>query len=203
MPELNNIMRLQSHENRTPTGRASATATRKLVNYLAYGRGRPAHQAQRPQRGIWLDQDNKETSHEAVLAWVQAQGKQQRFTHQLILSVKEVRLSGEAYNRALAAAGPFFPSWRLMAHTDSPYSHAHVIAFGEEEIGIKSARFRQWWLSVRQALDAQQQATLARQAAAGQDGLEAEWHPAAAAAPASQPDLQNTLDSALALEQEI
>jgi hypothetical protein len=39
MPELKSVVRLKSHPNRTPTGRASATATRKLVNYLAFGRG--------------------------------------------------------------------------------------------------------------------------------------------------------------------
>lgn len=163
MPEFNSIVRLRSHENRTPTGRASATATRKLVNYLAYGRGRPAHQAQRSPRGVWHDQANKKQSHEDVLAWVQKQGKAQRFTHQLILSVKEAQLDVAAYNDALAAGDErFFDIWRLMTHADSAYPHAHVVAFGDEEIHIKSLRFREWWLTVRQELDARQQAYLAR-----------------------------------------
>ena len=173
----NSIVRLQSHENRTPTGRTSATATRKLVNYLAFGRGRPAHQVQRPQRGVWHDQANKERSHDDVLAWVQAQGKEEelRFTHQLILSVKEARLDVPEYNDALAAGGGcFFAAWLLMTHADSDYTHAHVIAFSDEEIHIQSPRFREWWLTVRQALDEQQQAHLARLAAEQAVGQEIE-----------------------------
>jgi murein L,D-transpeptidase YcbB/YkuD len=174
MPELNSIVRLQYHENRTPTGKRSVTATRKLANYLAFGRGGPAHQAQRPQRGVWYDQADKAVSHEAVLTWIKETGQQQRFTQQLILSVKEVPLSAPAYNEALAAGGePFFTTWRLMAHADSDYPHAHVIAFNDEKIRIKSPRFREWWLAVRQALDKQQQAYLARQRTAREAGQEA------------------------------
>ena len=201
MSDHNSILRLQSHENRTPTGRASATATRQLVNYLGYGRGRSAHQALRRQRGVWLDQDGKEVTHEQVLAWVQAQGKEQRFTHQLILSVNEARLSPEAYNQALTAGEPFFPTWRLIGHADTPYSHAHVIAFGQEEIRVKSPDFRAWQLAVRQELEAQQQTYLERQAALElESGLEAELLPAAAVEQSRQQDYRLEQEEALALD---
>ena len=170
MNKPNSIVRLQSHENRTPTGRPSATATRKLVNYLAFGRGRAAHQAQRLQRGDWHDQASKQWSHDEVLKWVQAQGKQHQFTHQLILSVSEAQLDAPAYNDALQVKGEsFFNTWHLMAHTDSAHPHAHVVAFSDEVIDIRSARFREWWLAVRLALDNQQQEHLTRQREIGQE----------------------------------
>jgi hypothetical protein len=153
------------HENRTKTGRVSATVTRKIANYLAYGRGRPAQQQQREPRGAWLDQNSQPRTHDAVIAWVAQEGKAQRYTHQLILSVKDEWLTPEAYNRALAAGGPFFTEWRLMAHTDTSYSHAHVIAFGDKQIRFKSESFRDWWLTVRQALETEREATLAQRTA--------------------------------------
>jgi hypothetical protein len=64
---------------------------------------------------------------------------------------------------------PFFNTWHLMAHTDSTHSHAHVVAFSDEGIDIRSARFREWWLAVRLALDLQQQEQLTRQRESGQE----------------------------------
>ncbi|MBK7895194.1 MAG: hypothetical protein IPJ90_10015 [Anaerolineaceae bacterium] len=43
MRELHNVVRHQVHENRTKTGRVSATVTRKIANYLAYGRADPSN----------------------------------------------------------------------------------------------------------------------------------------------------------------
>lgn len=181
MGDLHNILRLQSHENRTKTGRVSATVTRKIANYLAYGRGRPAQQQQREPRGTWLDQDSQTRTHDEVIAWVQNEGKAQRYTHQLILSVKDEWLTPEAYNRALAAGGSFFPAWRLMAHTDTSYSHAHVIAFGDKQIRFKSESFRDWWLTVRQALETEREAALAQRTAVREHDLHQDRVPAAAA----------------------
>jgi hypothetical protein len=179
MPDLKSIVRLKSHPNRTPTGRASATATRKLVNYLAFGRGRPAHQARRPQRGIWYDHRNRPISHQEMLAWVSAEGKRQAYTHQLILSVSEAQLTAQEYNQALNAGGGLFDQWRQLVHTDSAYSHAHVVAFSDEEIRVKSPLFRDWWLAVRQALDQQQQVHLTRGGVEQEAELVAELRPAA------------------------
>lgn len=161
MSNPDTIVRLQSHQNRTPTGRASATATRHLVNYLAYGRGTRAQQAQREQRGVWYDQNRQHVAHEEILEWVRQQGKEHLYTHQLILSAKEADLTPDAYNEALSAGGGFFSEWRLMRHTDSPYPHAHVISFGDNKIHVKSPLFREWWLTVRHALDARQHERLA------------------------------------------
>ncbi|MCA9998886.1 MAG: hypothetical protein KDE56_24150 [Anaerolineales bacterium] len=174
MADLHNILRLQSYENRTKTGRPSATVTRKVANYLAYGRGRPAQQQQREPRGIWLDQNNQVRAHDEVIAWVEQEGKAQRYTHQLILSVKDEWLTPEAYNRALAAGGDFFSKWRLMAHTDTSYSHAHAIAFGDKQIRFKSDSFRDWWLTVREALETEREAALAQRTAVPEQALDQE-----------------------------
>ena len=174
MADLHNILRLKWHENRTKTGRPSATVTRKIANYLAYGRGRPSQQQQREPRGTWLDQNSQVRAHDEVIAWVQAEGKAQRYTHQLILSVKDEWLTPEAYNRALAAGGPFFSEWRLMAHTDTSYSHAHVITFGEKQIRFKSESFRDWWLTVRQALETEREVALAQRTAVPEHALDQE-----------------------------
>jgi hypothetical protein len=153
MSKAKSIVRLESFPNRTPTGRASATGARKLAMYLGYGRGRRAEQEQRAQRGQWLDQKGGKLSHQEVIAWVQEQGKENHYTHQFILSVKDFQLTSEAFNRAMSAGGSLFSEWRLISHHDSIYSHAHAIAFGKEEIHLKSETFKEWWQEVRQALE--------------------------------------------------
>lgn len=153
MSKAKSIVRMESFPNRTPTGRSSATGARKLAMYLGYGRGRRAEQEQRAQRGQWLDPKGGKPSHQEVIAWVQQQGKENQYTHQFILSVKDFQLTPEAFNRAMAAGGSLFSEWRLISHHDSNYSHAHAIAFGKEEIHLKSETFKEWWQEVRQALE--------------------------------------------------
>ena len=163
MANAQSIVRLQTHANRTPTGRASATAARKLVQYLAYGRGRPAEQARRSQRGVWYGENGRSVHHDQVMGWVAQQGKSHRYTHQLILSVKDAHLSPAAYGQALQVEGAPFAEWRLVVHQDTDHPHAHVIAFGDAEIRVTGPDFRHWWLAVRQELEKQQQHILAAQ----------------------------------------
>lgn len=160
MSNPNSIVRLQFHRNRTPTGRPSATAARKLAHYLAYGRGRPAEQAQRPQRGIWFTETGQTHSHEEVLAWVAAQGKSHGYTYQLLLSVKEADLTAADYLPAMTAGGELFSAWRLITHRDTDHSHAHVLAFGDAEIRVMGRPFRDWWQAARQDLAVRQEFAL-------------------------------------------
>lgn len=153
-----NIVRMDWLQNRTPTGKRSATKARKLAQYLAFGRGRPQEQMERPQRGQWLDESGRVVSHAEVLQWVAEQGKENLFTRQFVLSVKDAALTPEAFNRAMGAGGDLFPEWRLIQHEDSRYPHAHALAFGQEEVRIQSEVFRQWWLEVRAALEQERQA---------------------------------------------
>ncbi|MFQ5419427.1 MAG: hypothetical protein ACE5EY_03585 [Anaerolineae bacterium] len=158
-----NIVRMDWLRNRTPTGKRSATKARKLAQYLAFGRGRPQEQMERPQRGQWLDESGRPCTHQEVLDWVIQQGKENQFTHQFILSVKDTPLTSESFNRAMAAGGDLFPKWRLIQHTDTRYPHAHALAFGQKEVRIKSEAFREWWLGVRAALERERQTHLAQQ----------------------------------------
>lgn len=151
-----NIVRMDWLSNRTPSGRRSATKARKLAQYFALGRGREKEQELRPQRGEWLDQAGRPCSHEEVLQWVRQQGMNHEMTYQFILSVKETQLSDEAFNQAMAAGGPLFAEWRLIAHDDSRYPHAHALAFGNQPVQIKSEAFQSWWQAVRQALEQEQ-----------------------------------------------
>ncbi|MCA9936742.1 MAG: hypothetical protein KC415_22560 [Anaerolineales bacterium] len=160
-----NIVRMDWLRNRTPTGRRSATKARRLAQYLAFGRGRLQEQMERPQRGKWLDESGQIISHENVLQWVKARGMENLFTQQFILSVKDAALTPEAFNRAMSAGGDLFPEWRLIQHEDSRHPHAHALAFGQEEIRIKSEAFRQWWLDVRAALERERQAQIERERA--------------------------------------
>jgi hypothetical protein len=125
--------------------------------YLGYGRGRQAEQELRPQRGQWLDQKGQVCSHEEVMEWVNQAARENLVTHQFILSVKELQLSPEAFNRAMAAGSELFQEWRLIGHNDSRFSHAHALAFGQREVQLKSEAFRAWWQEVRQALEQEQQ----------------------------------------------
>ena len=151
-----NIVRLDWLTNRTPTGRRSATKARKLAQYFALGRGRTKEQELRAQRGQWLDQAGRPCTHEEVLQWVRQQGMSHEMTYQFILSVKETPLTDEAFNRAMAAGGPLFAEWRLIQHTDTRYSHAHALAFGDQPVRVKSEAFQSWWQAVRQALEHEQ-----------------------------------------------
>ncbi len=153
MKTKDTFVRMKAFPNRTATGRVSSTNARKLTQYCAYGRGSQTEQATRPQRGIWHDQTAKPRSHEEVLAWVKRQGQAHPYTYQFILSVKHLELSALEYGQAMKAGGQeIFPSWMLMAHTDSDYSHAHVLAFGDKDIRIKSEGFQQWRNQVQTAL---------------------------------------------------
>jgi hypothetical protein len=153
MSKAKTIVRLVSFANRTPTGRPSATAVKRLARYCALGRGTKAEQSQRELRGSWYSEAGKPVSHEATLAWVHEQGKRHPFTHQFILSAKEVTLAPAEYCQAMHAGGELFRQWRLIAHTDADFAHAHAIAFSDEEMRIKSAEFQAWWQAVRSELE--------------------------------------------------
>jgi len=159
------IVRMESFQNLTPTGRRSATGARKLAMYLAYGRGRGMELAGRDMRGQWFSQGIRLVSHQSVLDWVLAQGKQQTFTHQFILSLKEGQPLSEEYCQAMQAGGDLFSNWHLIRHTDAKHSHAHVLAFGQREIRIKDPLFQEWCQKVRYYLEQMQERWLEQQQA--------------------------------------
>jgi hypothetical protein len=153
------IVRVETLPNQTPSGRPSATGARRLAQYFAYGRGTQAEQATREQRGGWISEEGRRLEHEEVIEWVNQQGKAHRFTHQLILSARDARLSPEEFAEALKA-GDLLQEWRLIAHEDSNYPHAHVLAFGDEPSIARGREFQEWCLAVRRALKPKQEQQL-------------------------------------------
>lgn len=141
----------------------------------------PPVNGQRQKRESWLsiwllaggDHKSRWNGHSAANGWMNpvgsfltprcsngwlSRGKENLFTRQFVLSVKDAALTPEAFNRAMGAGGDLFHEWRLIQHEDSRYPHAHALAFGQEEVRIKSEVFRQWWLEVRAALEQERQA---------------------------------------------
>ncbi|MCI0579954.1 MAG: hypothetical protein L0332_24095 [Chloroflexi bacterium] len=153
MTEATTIVRIEVIRNKTPTGRPSATVARKLAQSFAFGPDPQPPPASTAQRGVWYGESGETFTHETVLEWVTREAKAKAFTYQFILSVKYVHLSPEEYCQAIRASGDLFPVWRLVAHQDTTYSHAHALAFGDKEIHIKSASFREWWQKVRAELE--------------------------------------------------
>ena len=128
------LIRVTHSQNRTPTGRRTATPARHAARYFAFGRDREAELAGR-QRGEWMGPEGRVHDHENVLAWAALQAMAHRYTFQALLSVPEGRLAPADYARALEAAGDEqLGSWRLMAHDDTDYSHAHVLFFGDRRL---------------------------------------------------------------------
>jgi hypothetical protein len=142
------FVRIQLQENRTPTGRRTATPARRAARYIAYGQDREAREAGR-QRGIWLGPDGRAHSHEAVLDWARREGVNYRYTGHVVLSPPQDILTPAHFCRAMAASGEI-ASWRLMAHDDTRFRHAHVLFFREER--IPKARYLAWHARMQQAL---------------------------------------------------
>lgn len=163
MSKATTILRMESFRNRTPTGRTSATAARKLTMYLGFGRGREQEQVQRPLRGLWHDETGRILRHQDVLMWAIEQAKSQEYTYQFILSTKYADLDEEEYIQALQAGGKLFPNWRLMRHEDGGYPHAHVLVFSDKEIWIKDPAFQAWCQQVRSILEQLQEQVLNRE----------------------------------------
>lgn len=146
------IVRLEHRRNRTPTGKRTATPARKAANYFAFGR--KASQ----QRGDWLGPGGQRHPHDAVLAWAHSQARQHEHTFQALLSVPQARLTGQDYVHALEASGQA-AGWRLVAHNDTSYSHAHVLFFRDRR--LSRDEFDQWQAQVKQALRALEEKRLA------------------------------------------
>ena len=67
-----------------------------------------------------------------------------------LLSIRDVRLPPEAFAAAMRTSNSPFTQWRLSAHDDTDYAHAHVIAFSNRPIpkrmivGWSSRHAKRW-----------------------------------------------------------
>jgi hypothetical protein len=167
---------VRAHRNRTPSGRRSSTPARRAARYVAYGRDLAA-EAKSTQRGLWYGPDGQARSHEEVLAWARQEALGHRYTFEALLSVQRGALSAADFCEAMQQ-GEAIGDWRLMAHRDTDYRHAHVLFFRDRR--MDKAQFLAWQRQVREALlqlQKQQmvQQQLQHEAGAGKaHGLEAE-----------------------------
>lgn len=152
------MIRVTATENRTPTGRRSAVSARKATAYFAFGNERKDRQSEE-QRGEWYGPDGATHEHETVVTWAAEQAKAHRYTFQALLSVPEGRLRPLDYCRALAAGGSEqIDEWRMVAHDDTDYSHAHVLFFRDQR--IQKDQYLEWRARVQEELAALEQKQL-------------------------------------------
>lgn len=172
-------VRVTHVENRTPTGRRTATPAKKAAAYFAHGREK-REVGQRPseaQRGEWVGPDGRRHGHELVVEWARSQALAHRYTFQALLSVPEGRLTAADYGRALAAAGAAgadpggmqVDDWRMVVHDDTVYSHAHVLFFGDRR--MEKERYLAWRERIQEELAALEERYLEGQALA-QEGAQ-------------------------------
>lgn len=150
------FVRITYTSNRTPTGRRTATPARKAARYFAFANDREAEQSAE-QRGRWYGPDGRTHDHEAVLSWIAAQAREHAYTFQALLSAPEGRLRAEEFSRAMQE-GKYIADWRLLAHDDTAYSHAHVLFFRNSRLDKES--FADWRERVRRELARQGLAAL-------------------------------------------
>ncbi len=180
---------VRMHENRTPTGRRTSTPAKRAALYFAFGNQRnvinkEAQQAGR-QRGEWLGPDGRIQSHDEVMKWAKQEALGHRYTFEAILSVPQGELTPEQFGRAMGQ-GSEIADWRLMAHRDTQYSHAHVLFFRDKRLDKET--FLSWQTDVRAELARleQQAASAALKARLGDCAARQEIELAADGATASQ-----------------
>jgi hypothetical protein len=124
---VNAIARMRYFRNVTQDGRPSNSQVQRSMYY--YGYGKPEQRRDGETRGTWYDQNGDVRSYGAALAWVKGTALRNKYTFTMLLSIKDVRLAPEAFVTAMRLSQPPFSQWRLIAHDDTAYAHAHVIAF--------------------------------------------------------------------------
>lgn len=184
------FVRLTYAPNRTPTGKRTATPARRATRYFAFGNNRGAAQGAE-QRGRWVGPDGKTHDHEAVLAWAAAQAKVHAYTFQALLSVPEARLRAEDFSRAMQE-GQTIGDWRLLAHDDTAYSHAHVLFFRNSRLDKES--FAHWHERVRQELAALEAASLQAGERSAMEQLSAEERHGGLAQQAESPHVAGQIE---------
>jgi hypothetical protein len=83
------------------------------------------------------------------LAWAKQEALRHRYTFQAILSVPQGDVNPEQFCQAMQH-GDEISDWRLMAHQDTQYRHAHVLFFRDKRLDQKT--FLAWQTAVRQEL---------------------------------------------------
>lgn len=175
-------VRVTHVENRTPTGRRTATPAKKAAAYFALGKEKKVRDAgwrqADAQRGAWVGPGGQQQPHASVMDWARSQALAHRYTFQALLSVPEGRLTAADYGRAMEAAGIASANavdggqaddWRMVVHDDTAYSHAHVLFFGDRR--MEKERYLAWRERIQEELAALEERRLEGQALA-QEGAQ-------------------------------
>jgi hypothetical protein len=123
------IARMQYFRNQAQDGAPSTLKIQRSLYY--YGYGTPDKRKGNETRGDWYDQNGVVRPYGAALAWAKGTALHNKHTYTLLLSVKDIRPTPEAFVSAMQQSNPPFSQWRLIAHDDTAYAHAHVIAFSD------------------------------------------------------------------------
>lgn len=131
---------------------------RGLLHYIAFGHYAETLGQDPQQRGVWLDQDGTECSHNAVLSWAKEKVHRLHYDHayQLLFSTRYGGLETADFNAALEEGSEIsaVQEWRLMLHDDTDHQHGHVILFRQEK--LSQAEYKAWQQTMQQTLDALQ-----------------------------------------------
>ncbi len=148
---------VRMHQNRTPTGRRTSTPAKRAALYFAYGNernvGDKEAQLEGRQRGEWLGPNGRIQSQETVMAWAKQEALRHRYTFEAILSVPQADLTPEEFCQAMqqgSLVGGEISDWRMMAHRDTDYRHAHILFFRDKRFDKKT--FLSWQTDVRAEL---------------------------------------------------
>jgi hypothetical protein len=141
------FIRIQMQKNRTASGRRTSTPAKHAARYCAYGNVKSKQEGK--QRGEWLGPNSQKQSHEAVMAWAQQEALQHRYTCHAIFSLRDGALTPQQFCHAMQQGGDI-QDWRLMAHSDTAHSHAHILFFRDKR--LDKQRYLTWHNAVGEAL---------------------------------------------------
>jgi len=158
------IADVRAYRNLTKTGRPTTTKVARTVQYYSYGRSAEADIKQ-SLRGEWFGPSGQ-TNHQEVMVWARMAARANSHTFQLLLSVRDGKLEATDYQQIMDNCADLLErahvtDYRLIAHEDSAYNHAHCLFFADQK--IERSIFTVWQralvreLTIVQAERAQQQ----------------------------------------------
>jgi hypothetical protein len=151
------IADVRSYRNLTKTGRPTATKVARTVQYYSYGRSSEVDTEQ-SLRGEWFGPSGQ-TTHQEVMVWAKMAARANSHTFQLLLSVREGKLEETDYQQIVDNCADLLErahvtDYRLIAHEDSAYNHAHCLFFAEQK--IEKSIFTVWQRALVRELTAVQ-----------------------------------------------
>ena len=118
------IAHLRYYKNETNKGSATASKAKRSVHYYSRGVARD----QEAERGIWYTPDGNTESSAEVERWASEQALDNKYTYQIVLSLRDGQVDEHTFLEAMKDGG-VFTDFRLIQHRDSRHDHAHIMGF--------------------------------------------------------------------------